>query len=75
VYYHTFVAVQKVTLGSVVEMAITGLTVDEQMELVRSLGRYLVTQGMVDSEVGLLSLSRASLMLFSGLGLRVIWHS
>lgn len=51
IYYHTFIAVNKVNLGAVMEMAITGLTPDEQAELVRGVGRYLVNQGVWQSEV------------------------
>jgi phosphatidate cytidylyltransferase len=50
-YYHSFIALHKVNLGNVMEMAITGLTVDEQIELVKGMGRYLVNQGAVGAEV------------------------
>lgn len=46
-YYHTFIAIHKVSLGNVLEMAITGLTAEEQIELVKSMGRYLGNQGVV----------------------------
>lgn len=50
-YYHTFIALHKVKLGSVMEMAITGLTVDEQIELVRGMGRYLANQEVFGEKV------------------------
>ena len=51
IYYHTFLAVNKASLGDIMELAITGLTVDEQIELVRGMGRYLGNQGLVKPEV------------------------
>lgn len=50
-YYHSFVSVNKVQLGSVMELAITGLTVAEQVELVKGMGRYLANQDVWGSEV------------------------
>ncbi len=50
-YYHTFIAVHKVTLGSVLETAITSLGPDEQVELVKSMARYLGNQGVVPETV------------------------
>ncbi|KAK0622071.1 cytidylyltransferase-like protein [Bombardia bombarda] len=47
IYYHTFIALNQVTLGDVMENAITGLTVDEQIELIKGMGRYLANQGVV----------------------------
>lgn len=44
-YFHTFIALNKVSYGDVMELAITGLTVDEQIELVKGMGRYLENQG------------------------------
>lgn len=44
-YYHSFIATHKVKLGGVLEAAITGLTVEEQMELVRGVTKYLTNQG------------------------------
>lgn len=51
IYYHTFIALHKVSLGGVMELAITGLTAEEQVELVRGMGRYLANQGLVGNEV------------------------
>lgn len=50
-YYHSFIATHKVGLGGVLETAITGLTVDEQIELVRNMARYLGNQGALGSDV------------------------
>lgn len=50
-YYHSFIAVYKVSLGGVIEMAITGLSPEEQMELVKGIGKHLVNQGVVSDEV------------------------
>lgn len=50
-YYHSFIATYKVGLGSVLETAITGLTVDEQIELVRNMARYLGNQGALGDDV------------------------
>ena len=51
IYYHTFIAVYKVQLGSVIESAINGLTPDEQIELVKGMSRYLSNQGIVPTSV------------------------
>ncbi|KAI5294461.1 hypothetical protein KEM52_003979 [Ascosphaera acerosa] len=45
-YYHSFIATHKTSVGSVIEAAIQGLTPEEQMEVIRGLGKYLVNQGM-----------------------------
>lgn len=50
-YYHSFIATHKVGLGGVLETAITGLTVDEQIELVRNMARYLGNQGALSNDV------------------------
>lgn len=50
-YYHSFIAVHKASVGDVIEMAINGLTVDEQLEVVRGLGKYLYNQGVVPDTV------------------------
>ena len=54
-YYHSFIAVNKVQLGNVMELAITGLTVDEQIELVKGMGRYLANQDVWGTEVSFLA--------------------
>jgi phosphatidate cytidylyltransferase len=50
-YYQSFISVYKTTVGGVIENAITGLTVEEQVEVVRGLGKYLYNQGVVSSKV------------------------
>jgi phosphatidate cytidylyltransferase len=50
-YFHTFIEVHKVTLGSVLETAITSLDPEEQVELVKSMCRYLSNQGIMPEEV------------------------
>ncbi|WDK20978.1 cytidylyltransferase [Colletotrichum graminicola] len=50
-YYHSFIALHTVNLGDVMEMAVTGLTVEEQLELVRGMGRYLSNQGVWGDEI------------------------
>ena len=59
IYYHTFIAVHKVSLGNVMEIAITGLSPDEQVELVRGLAKFLENQGTWSSEVRFSPLSPA----------------
>ncbi|ODA82622.1 hypothetical protein RJ55_01130 [Drechmeria coniospora] len=49
-YYHTFIALHKVTLGSVLETAITSLNPEEQIELVKGMARYLGNQGIVPEQ-------------------------
>ncbi|KFA67356.1 hypothetical protein S40285_07026 [Stachybotrys chlorohalonatus IBT 40285] len=51
IYYHTFVAVNHVNLGTVLETAITSLTPEEQVELVKSMCRYLGNQGIMPEEL------------------------
>ncbi|KAL1987526.1 hypothetical protein VTN96DRAFT_3453 [Rasamsonia emersonii] len=50
-YYHTFIAIHKASVGDIIETAITGLTADEQLELVRGLSKYLYNQGTVSEKV------------------------
>ena len=61
-YYHSFIATYQVKLGNVLEIAITSLTVEEQIELVKGMGRYLSNQGIVTEAV---RLTIFSLLLFS----------
>lgn len=46
-YYHSFIAIYKVSLGGVIETAITGLTLEEQIELVKGISKHLFNQGVV----------------------------
>lgn len=50
-YYHSFIAVYKVSVGGVLESVITGLTPEEQMELVTSISKHLYNQGTVSKTV------------------------
>lgn len=50
-YYQSFIAVYKTSVGSVIESAIVGLTPDEQIEVVKGLCKYLYNQGIVSEEV------------------------
>ncbi|DAA79427.1 TPA_exp: Phosphatidate cytidylyltransferase [Trichophyton benhamiae CBS 112371] len=50
-YYHSFIAVHKASVGGVIENAITGLTVDEQLELIKGLSKYLYNQGVVSESL------------------------
>jgi phosphatidate cytidylyltransferase len=50
-YYQSFIAVYKASVGSVIETAITGLTPDEQIELVKALSKHLINQGTVPQKV------------------------
>lgn len=51
VYYQSFIAVYKASVGSVIETAITGLTPEQQMEVVRGLSKHLVNQGVINVRV------------------------
>jgi phosphatidate cytidylyltransferase len=50
-YYQSFIAVYKASIGSVIETAITGLTLDEQMEVVKGLAKHLYNQGAIKASV------------------------
>jgi len=50
-YYQGFIAVHEASVGGVIEMAITGLTSEEQMEVVKGLSKHLVNQGVLPSSV------------------------
>ena len=51
VYYQSFIAVYKTSVGSVIETAITGLTAEEQMEVIKGLTKHLYNQGVVGAKV------------------------
>jgi phosphatidate cytidylyltransferase len=55
-YYSSFIAVNHATVGSVLEAAITGLTPEEQVEVIRILGRSLVEKDMLPTQVSQLHL-------------------
>ncbi|KHJ30622.1 putative phosphatidate cytidylyltransferase [Erysiphe necator] len=46
-YYHSFIAVYKVSIGGVIETAINGLTSEEQIELVKGIKKHLFNQGVI----------------------------
>ncbi|KAK5201950.1 phosphatidate cytidylyltransferase [Cryomyces antarcticus] len=50
-YYQSFIAVYKASVGSVIETAITGLTPEQQMEVVKGLSKHLVNQGVINPKV------------------------
>lgn len=72
-YYHTFIATHKLSVGGVMEMAITGLTPEEQIELIRGVGRYLSNQGTVKESVS--SSTCSSLCCsYAVANIRRFWH-
>lgn len=50
-YYSSFVAVNHTTVGGLIEAAVTGLTYEEQMEVVRILSKHLVKQEVISSNI------------------------
>lgn len=50
-YYHSFIALHNASVGDIMEIAINGLTVDEQLEVVRGLSKYLYNQGAVSEKL------------------------
>lgn len=46
VYYSSLIREHHVTVGSILQTIVSGLTVDEQLELVADLKRYLSGQGI-----------------------------
>jgi len=50
-YYQSFIAVYKASVGSVIETAITGLTPEEQAEVVKGLAKHLYNQGAISMKV------------------------
>lgn len=50
-YYQSFIAQHKANVGSVIETAITGLTAEEQMAVVKGLAQHLYNQGQVGQKV------------------------
>ncbi|EGE81435.1 phosphatidate cytidylyltransferase [Blastomyces dermatitidis ATCC 18188] len=50
-YYHSFIAVYKASVGNVIEASINGLTVDQQLEVIRGLSKYLYNQGEVSENM------------------------
>ena len=50
-YYSSFIAVHHTTVGGVIEAAVTGLTYEEQMEVVKILSKHLVNQDVISPKV------------------------
>ena len=46
VYYSSLIRENRVTVGSVLQTVVSGLTVKEQNQLIRDLTRYLTSQGI-----------------------------
>lgn len=46
VYYSSVIRVHHVTVGSVLQLIVSGLSVNEQLELMSDLKRYLEGQGI-----------------------------
>lgn len=49
-YYHSFIAVTRVTLGDIIEKSIN-LSTEEQIQLVKGMAQHLVNQGTVSDSV------------------------
>lgn len=52
-YYQGFIATHMASVGGVIEMAIIGLTLEEQMEVIKGLSKHLVNQGVLTDSVSL----------------------
>ena len=50
-YYQSFIAVYKASVGSVIETAITGLSTEEQIEVIKGLSKYLYNQGAIEARI------------------------
>lgn len=50
-YYQSFIAVYKTSVGGLLEQAITGLSPEEQIEVVKGLSKHLVNQGVIAHSV------------------------
>ncbi|PNS16920.1 hypothetical protein CAC42_4884 [Sphaceloma murrayae] len=50
-YYQSFVAVHKASVGGVIELAITGLTSEQQVDVLKGLSKHLVNQGVISQKV------------------------
>lgn len=50
-YYQSFIAVYKASVGTVIETAIQGLSAEEQMEVVKGLAKHLYNQGVIGEKV------------------------
>ncbi|KAF2502842.1 phosphatidate cytidylyltransferase [Lophium mytilinum] len=50
-YYSSFIATHQASVGGIIEAAITGLTPEEQMEVVKGLSKHLVNQDIISPKV------------------------
>lgn len=50
-YFSSFIAVHKASVGGVIETAVQGLEPEEVVEVIRGLSKYLVGQGQIGQEV------------------------
>lgn len=50
-YYSSFIAIHHTTVGGVIELAVQGLTAEEQMEVVKILAKNLVNQDIISPKV------------------------
>lgn len=57
VYYSSLIREHHVTVGSVMQAIVSGLTVDEQLEVLRDLQKYLQKQGVAEAVVSRFSAS------------------
>jgi phosphatidate cytidylyltransferase len=64
-YYHSFISTHAVKLGNVLETAITSLSVEDQIELVKGMAQYLNNQGIVNESVRFVSLASLHVSFFS----------
>ena len=46
VYHSSLIRENRVTVGSVLQTVVSGLTIEEQIQLIRDLTRYLASQGI-----------------------------
>lgn len=46
-YYQSFIAVYQASVGGVMETVIQGLSIEDQVEVVRGLTKYLINQGVM----------------------------
>lgn len=49
-YFQSFIAVYKASVGGVIESAIQGLDTEGQIEVVKGLAKYLVNQGQIEEK-------------------------
>ncbi|KAF2109981.1 cytidylyltransferase family-domain-containing protein [Lophiotrema nucula] len=50
-YYSSFISINHTTVGGVIESVITGLSPEEQVEVVKILGKHLVSQELLPSQL------------------------